>query len=77
MFIFPSLSKMCYKIIAQMKYETIGIVIVLIVLIAITAVLIIPGNNKHFAGYFYLSYNGNKHVLKIISLINFLKQFLK
>ena len=53
---------MCYKIITKMKYEMTGIVIVLIVLIVIIAVLIIHGNNKHATWYFYLSYNGNKHM---------------
>ena len=41
----------------------IGIVIVLKVLIVIIAVLIIHANNKNSAGYFYLSYNVDKHVL--------------
>ena len=39
-FIFPCLAKMCFKIIAQIKYEMIGILIVII------ALLIIHANNK-------------------------------
>ena len=46
-FIFPLLTKMCYKIIAEVKYEMIGITIILKVLIVIIAVLIINANNKH------------------------------
>ena len=35
--------------------------------IVIIVVLIIHGNKKHSAWYFYFSYNANKHVLEIIS----------
>ena len=40
---------MCYKVIASVKFEMIGIVIILIVFIVIIAVLIIHANNKHSA----------------------------
>ena len=46
-----------------LKYEMIGILIVFIVMIVITAVSIIHANNKNSAWYFYLSSNINKHVL--------------
>ena len=54
---------MCYRIVAYLKHDMIGIVIVLIILIVIIVVLIIHENNKNFAWYFYLSYNVKKHVL--------------
>ena len=47
MFILPLLSSMCCEITVQIKYEMIGIAIVLI--IVIIAVLIITANNKHSA----------------------------
>ena len=46
-FIFPLLTNMCCKIIAQIKYEIIGIVIVLRMLIVIIVVLLIHANNKN------------------------------
>ena len=61
MFILPLLSSMGCEITVQIKYEMIGIAIVLI--IVIIAVLIITANNKHSAWYFYLPYNVNKYVL--------------
>ena len=61
------LTIVCYKIIAQIKYEMICIVILLIVLMVIIAVWIIHANNKNSAWYFYLSDNVNKHVFQIIS----------
>ena len=48
-FILPLLTNMYFKIIAQIKYQMIGIVIILIVLIVIIAVLIIHVNNKYSA----------------------------
>ena len=41
----------------------VGIVIVSIVLIVITAVSIIHENNKNSAVYFHLFYNVNEHIL--------------
>ena len=54
-YIFPLLTNMCYKIIAYIKYDMIGIVILLIMFIVIIvaliiiAVLIFHANNKNGA----------------------------
>ena len=57
---------MCSKIIAEIKCEMIGIVIVLIVWIVIITVLLINANNKNSAWYFHLSYHNNKHGMLVI-----------